>query len=232
MTSFCFFCNKSNVQTTMKITLCCGKSYCSNCFYNYVKQELKYGESLPCFNSNCSRIYSGLSLNYLLISLDLSNFYLTLKYKNSGFFGYCKKCKKHIIRSDEHEHIYCPDCKLYICRKCCLSHDFEECSMQEIEKLIEDFNLISCPVCNYAFEKIAGCNSIRCKQCGVKYCGNCKKTDYYIRTYDNHNCENYGNFVTRYSYESALGENINPSSDEDINQSSFEDTNSFSDEDN
>jgi len=213
--SECFFCKKTDPEVFLFEMTCCNSSYCYDCISAHLETQLSKNNFryFICFSATC--VY-WVKLGDFLENLNnkyLMKLYRNYRYKNSGSFRYCKTCKYVFPHSSNNR---CTRCYERICEICCLSHvSSSNCSMKEVSKLIENFNLISCPVCNFAFEKDGGCNSIRCKQCGVKYCGNCNDTDYYIRKRGKHHCYDYGTFQSRYNYEPALGEDINPSSDED-----------------
>jgi hypothetical protein len=51
------------------------------------------------------------------------------------------------------------------------------------------------PICKIIIYREDGCDSVRCKNCKVKFCWNCSKTNSEIEIMDKHDCDDFDGYI-------------------------------------
>lgn len=98
--------------------------------------------------------------NYIEKRLNTEN------HKINCFSGICPTGKI----SDQNGNWECDTCQLIFCKKCEKSmNENHTCAKEDLDSVLFIASLVHCPDCQCPCEKIDGCNSVTCSNCGKKF---------------------------------------------------------------
>lgn len=183
----------------------CDHMFCDCCLSKYIKNKIWDDRELniKCPIDMCDEKITETIINELS-DVDTMERYWNLEKLVGGIHVMCPTCNRINGKEDNNLHCYCSNCCLSYCHICQSEHSYyeSECPNQDdIENELNDIKLASenddikiCPICKIIISRDEGCNSMKCKNCKIKFCWNCLRTKLDIDINGEHDCDNFGTF--------------------------------------
>lgn len=187
----------------------CDHTFCYKCLCGYIRERVSENEStILCPCGDCDLKIGDDALRDILegdeelyddyqrmCDDEISSQQLTA--------SICTECGRVCHKSDYNNRVTCHRCNISFCFVCKKSHDeYNAYTCYEVNEDLEEFRYCfdedlfkQCPLCKIGIYKESGCSAIRCKNCKIKFCWDCMKTNHQIGQLKNHRCRGFDAFL-------------------------------------
>ncbi len=202
--AICTICNECKDL----VELNCSHEFCHDCLLSYLRVKIQEKDELLCPQCDDEINLDNIK-NLLKNEKDLFLTYSNYTFTNFNLSNMvmCPHCKQVCVKNSKCNRTECKNGCDDFCEVCGLSHllgkDWIQCpnienmedELDSIRLALSDLDIKKCPLCKIMMERVAGCNSMKCVNCKLKFCWSCLQSSSEIKRMKYHECDNYGTFL-------------------------------------
>lgn len=206
--AICPICYEPNLESVSLEILECEHAFCTDCIRDYIIQQIHNNETEICCPYDSCHVT--LTIDKIKDIIPYNDELLE-KYSNSREIyttnvrqiSICPTCKFLCKKSKHSNKVYCKKCHQDFCFVCLEQHDYFpgsdwcenqsglDSTLDSVSQALGSTDVKLCPVCKITIQKEEGCSAIKCKNCKIKFCWDCLRTNHMIKNLLSHNCKSF-----------------------------------------